>query len=47
MRQEHIAYWETDLDYRHAAALAATRAEMDKEVIEPVVALDAWTSKLT
>jgi hypothetical protein len=40
MRQEHVAYLETNLDYRHAAALAATRAELDKEVIEPV--LIAW-----
>ena len=40
MRQEHVAYLTTDLDYPHAAALAATRAEMDKEVIEPV--LVAW-----
>lgn len=40
MRQAHIAYLATDLDYLHAVALAAARAEMDTEVIEPV--LVAW-----
>lgn len=43
MRQEHIAHLGTDLDYRHAATLAATRAELDKEVIEPV--LVAWRDR--
>lgn len=40
MRQTHIDYVGTDLDYIRAAALAATFADADKEVIEPV--LVAW-----
>lgn len=40
MRQAHIEYSGTDLDYGRAAALAATFAGEDKEVIEPV--LVAW-----
>jgi hypothetical protein len=40
MKQAHIAYSETPLDYGHALALAATLADEDREVIEPV--LVAW-----
>jgi len=40
MRQAHIANLATDLDYRHAVALATALADADKEVIEPV--LIAW-----
>ncbi|MBI4742531.1 MAG: AF1514 family protein [Betaproteobacteria bacterium] len=40
MRQAHIAYHAKDLDYPKAALLAATFAEKDLDVIEPL--LVAW-----
>lgn len=40
MRQVHISYAAKDLDYLKAAQLAATLADDDSEVIEPV--LMAW-----
>lgn len=40
MRQVHIAYTATDLDYPKAAQLATSLADDDSEVIDPV--LMAW-----
>lgn len=37
MRQAHITYQATDLDFRKAAQLATSFAEKDSEMIEPVL----------